>query len=86
VKRFSDLVIRLRGPVITATIAVTLALGYCIKDVRINSDILSYLPKTDPAVQLNEHVGELNEARSLRWWPSRRTTCSLRLASTASHG
>ena len=27
--------------------------------MRINSDILSYLPKTDPAVQLNDHVGEV---------------------------
>ncbi len=58
-KRFSDLVIRFRVPVIAATLAVTLALGYFIKDVRVNSDILSYLPKNDPAVQLNEHVGEL---------------------------
>jgi hypothetical protein len=59
VKRFSDLVIRFRVPVIAATIAVTLALGYFVKDVRINSDILSYLPETDPAVQLNDHVGEV---------------------------
>jgi predicted RND superfamily exporter protein len=59
VKRISDLIIRFRVPVIVATIAVTLALGYCIKDVRFNSDILGYLPKTDPAVKLNEHVGEV---------------------------
>jgi uncharacterized protein len=58
-KRLSDFIIRLRVPVIAATIVVTLALGYCIKDVRINSNILSYLPKTDPAVRLNDHVGEV---------------------------
>ena len=56
---FSDLVIRFRVPVIAVTLVVTLALGYFIKDVRVNSDILSYLPKNDPAVRLNEHVGDL---------------------------
>jgi predicted RND superfamily exporter protein len=59
VKRFSDLVIRFRVPVIAVTLAVTLGLGYFIKDTRVNSDILGYLPKNDPAVQLNNHVGEL---------------------------
>jgi predicted RND superfamily exporter protein len=59
VNSFSNLVIRFRVPVIAVTLVVTLALGYFIKDVRVNSDILSYLPKNDPAVQLNEHVGEL---------------------------
>ena len=57
-KRFSDLVIRFRVPVIAVTLAVTLALGYFIKDTRVNSDILSYLPKNDPTVLLNEHVGK----------------------------
>ena len=58
-KSFSDLVIRFRIPVIAATLAVTLGLGSFIKDTRVNSDILGYLPKNDPAVQLNNHVSEL---------------------------
>ena len=51
-KKLTALVFRFRVPILAAFAALTLFLGYWIKDVRINSDVTSYLPKGDPAVQL----------------------------------
>ncbi|MBE3063585.1 MAG: MMPL family transporter, partial [Spirochaetes bacterium] len=55
---FSDFVIRFRVPIIVATLLVTAVLGFFIKDTTINSDILSYMPKNDPAVKLNAYISE----------------------------
>ena len=57
-ERFARFVIRFRIPVIAVTAAITLALGYFVKDTRVNSDIMSYLPKNDPTVKLNTYIGE----------------------------
>ncbi|MCX7038905.1 MAG: hypothetical protein NT005_07200, partial [Spirochaetes bacterium] len=57
-KSFSDFVIRFRVPIIVATLLVTAVLGFFIKDTTINSDILSYMPKNDPAVKLNAYISE----------------------------
>jgi predicted RND superfamily exporter protein len=58
VKPFSDFVIRFRVPIIVATLLVTAVLGFFIKNTTINSDILSYMPKNDPAVKLNAYISE----------------------------
>jgi len=57
-KKFSELVIKYRKTVIFITILITLALGYYIKDLKINADITSYLPKSDPVVKLFDYIGE----------------------------
>jgi predicted RND superfamily exporter protein len=52
------LLIRFRVPVIVLTILITLVFGYFLKDIRINADILSYLPKKDPVAKLNTYLSE----------------------------
>jgi hypothetical protein len=55
---YSDLVIKYRKTVIFTTILITLVLGYFLKDMKINADIISYLPKSDPVVKLFNYIGE----------------------------
>ena len=55
---FARGVVRLRLPILIATALVTVVLGYFLKDTRINADVFSYLPESDPAVQLNRYIGE----------------------------
>jgi predicted RND superfamily exporter protein len=57
-KKFSVLIIKYRKAVIFITILITLVLGYFIKDLKINADILSYLPESDPAAKLFDYMGE----------------------------
>jgi len=57
-KKFSDLVITYRKIIILATIFITLFFGFFLKDLTINSDILSYLPQDDPKVVLFNEVGD----------------------------
>lgn len=57
-KNYSDLVIKYRKTVIFTTILITLVLGYFLKDMKINADIISYLPKSDPVVKLFNYIGE----------------------------
>lgn len=55
---YSDLVIKYRKTVIFTTILITLVLGYFLKELKVNADIISYLPKSDPAVKLFDYIGE----------------------------
>ena len=57
-KTFSEMVIKYRKVIIFITVLVTLVLGYSVKDLKINADITSYLPKNDPAVKLFDYIGE----------------------------
>jgi predicted RND superfamily exporter protein len=57
-KRFSESVIKHRKLIIFITIFITLVLGFFLKDITINSDILSYLPQDDPKVVLFNEVGD----------------------------
>lgn len=57
-KKFSELVIKYRKIIIFITIFTTLVLGFFLKDLTINSDILSYLPQDDPKVVLFNEVGD----------------------------
>ena len=56
--KFSELVIKHRKIIIFLTILFTLVLGYFLKDLKINPDITSYLPKSDPVVKLYDYIGE----------------------------
>jgi len=56
--KFSELVIKYRKTIIFITILITLVLGYSLKNLKINADIISYFPKSDPVVELFNHIGE----------------------------
>ncbi len=57
-KLFSNFVIKRRVAIIAITILITLILGYFVKGLKINPDILSYLPKNDPAAKTFNYIGE----------------------------
>jgi hydrophobe/amphiphile efflux-3 (HAE3) family protein len=56
--RLARTVINLRIPIIVATLAITAVLGFFAKDIRINPDIMGYLPKDDPVTRLNDNISE----------------------------
>ena len=64
-KKFAEFVIKHRKAVIFITVLITLILGYCLKDLTINADITSYLPKSDPVVKLFNYIGEEYGGNSL---------------------
>lgn len=55
---FSKWVYRQRKYVILAALAITVVSGCFIRYIEVNPDFTSYLPKTDPVVQLFEQIGE----------------------------
>ncbi|MCK4303538.1 MAG: MMPL family transporter [Candidatus Eisenbacteria sp.] len=57
-QRFAQLVLRLRIPIVLATIGITAFLAYHLKDLTINSDLLSYMPSDDASVILFNKVGD----------------------------
>jgi len=57
-QKFSESVIKFRKLIIFVTILITLILGFFLKDLTINSDILSYLPQDDPKVVIFNEVGD----------------------------
>ncbi len=57
-KRLARIVIRLRIPIIIITAALTGVFGFFAKDIRINPDIIGYLPEDDPVTRLNTHISE----------------------------
>ncbi len=57
-KKFSESVIKYRKLIIFVTVFITLILGFFLKNLTINSDILSYLPQDDPKVVLFNEVGD----------------------------
>ncbi len=64
-QRFSELVIRLRTPIIIAVVLITALSLYFLKDLRVNNDMLSFLPQDDPAVILFNEVSEKFKGTSL---------------------
>jgi len=63
--KFSESVIRYRKIIISITIAITLGLGYFLKDLKVESDVSKYLPKSDPTVKLFNYIGEEYGGNSL---------------------
>ena len=57
-KRLARIVIRLRIPIIVVTAVLTGVFGFFAKDIRINPDIIGYLPEDDPVTRLNTHISE----------------------------
>ncbi len=55
---FSHAVIRFRKLIVALTILITMMMGFFFKNLRINPDITSYLPKNDPAARLFSYIGE----------------------------
>jgi predicted RND superfamily exporter protein len=56
--KVSGTIIALRIPIIIVTVAITAVLGFFAKDIRINPDIMGYLPKDDPVTVLNDYISE----------------------------
>jgi predicted RND superfamily exporter protein len=57
-RRLVDLPVRLRVPILAGTLLVTVVLGWFLKDLRINADILSYLPEDDPVARINRYMSD----------------------------
>ncbi len=52
------LIIRLRYWIVALFTVVTLVSGYFMMDLRVNADVLGYLPDDDPAAVLFQHIGQ----------------------------
>jgi len=57
-QRFSEFIIKWRLILIPFVIVLTFVFAYQLRNLKINSDLLSYLPQDDPAVALFNKVGE----------------------------
>ncbi len=56
-KKFAELVAKYRWFIIFCVCMLTLFFAYSLKDLRINSDFVSYLPESDEAVRLAKYIG-----------------------------
>jgi uncharacterized protein len=57
-KRLTDFVFRHRAAVIAVFLVLTSFFAFWIKDLRLNSDVITYLPREDEAVRLFNHLGD----------------------------
>lgn len=57
-KEFANLIIRYRKAVIAITLILTVFFTYFIKDIKVNSDILSSLPNNDKTANLFNRIGK----------------------------
>ncbi|MEE4176011.1 MAG: efflux RND transporter permease subunit [Bacteroides sp.] len=57
-EKLAAFIIRSKFVIIVVVITITIYLGFFIKDLKINSDILGYLPEDDPTATLFKEVGE----------------------------
>ena len=55
--KFAESVVKFKWIIIIAALALTIIFGYEIKNLKINSDVLSSLPDDDPAASLYKKVG-----------------------------
>lgn len=56
--KFYDFIFRFRWPIVLGTFILTLGLGWPIHQLKINADLTSYLPKSDPAVKNLEYIAD----------------------------
>ena len=56
--RFYQFIYRYRWPVVITTFLMTLFLSWPIRQLKINADLTSYLPKSDPAVRTMEYIAD----------------------------
>ncbi len=57
-KKLAPFILAHRKAIILVIIVLTLVLGYCIKDLRVDPDIINYLPDTDPVVKLSSYINQ----------------------------
>jgi len=57
-RKFADFVIKYRMAIMAVVTLLTVFFGYQLKDIKVNSDIISYLSPDDPGVQLFNRIGE----------------------------
>ena len=57
-RRFAEGVIKMKWLIIVIVIGLTAFLGYQVKDLKIDSDIISSLPDDDPAALLYKDIGK----------------------------
>lgn len=55
--KFANFVIKYRWMLISLILILTLLFAYSIKNLKINSDFVSYLPESDEAVKLSKYIG-----------------------------
>ena len=63
--RFGVFIIRYRYVVIAAMLAITLFMLYALRDLRVNADVLSYLPEHDPSAELFTRIGDVYGGNSM---------------------
>ncbi len=56
-KKFSEFVIRFRVLFISLALFLTFVFIYSMKNLKVNPDLVSYLPESDEAVKLSKYIG-----------------------------
>ena len=56
-EKLANNIIRFKWAIVAVVTGLTLFFGYQIRDIRINSDILSTLPDDDPTGHLYKSIG-----------------------------
>ena len=56
--RLAELIVKLKWPIILVVVALTVFFGMQLKNISINSDVLSSLPDDDPIAKLYKNVGD----------------------------
>lgn len=76
-KRLAAWIIQFRLPLLLGIILLTVFFAYQLSKVKIDSDILNYLPQDDPVVVLFREIGDkFGGTRSL-WSPWKPTMYSI---------
>lgn len=57
-KHFSSFVIRFRTAILFAIAFISIVMAYHLRNIKVNPDIISYLPKSDPVVELFDRIGD----------------------------
>ncbi|OQX97446.1 MAG: hypothetical protein B6I20_12600 [Bacteroidetes bacterium 4572_117] len=56
--KIAELIVKLKWPIILAVVALTVFFGMQLKNISINSDVLSSLPDDDPVAKLYKDIGD----------------------------
>jgi len=56
-KKFAEIVMKLRVPIIIICLILTAIFGYFIKDIKLDTDFINYLPPADPEVKFFKETG-----------------------------
>lgn len=64
-KKFAALVIRLRLVIVIISVLITMVMAWFLKDLKINPDIVTYLPKEDSVVSRFNYIGDVYSGSSM---------------------